>query len=65
MNEKDLIKLWEPKNSKNVIDPFQTIIGHQGTVIDLIYINKVQLLISSSTDKTMRVWKLDEARSLL
>jgi len=55
------IKLWEPKNPKTN-DPFQTIIGHEGSILDMVYISKVQLLVTSSTDKTMRVWRLDKAR---
>jgi hypothetical protein len=31
----------------------------------MVYIQKVQLLVTSGTDKTMRIWKLDEARQLL
>ena len=58
------IKLWEPKNQKTN-NPFQTIIGHTGTILDMVYIQKVQLLVTSGTDKTMRIWKLDEARQLL
>ena len=34
------IKLWEPKNLKS--DPcFQTIIGHEGSILDMVYIDKV------------------------
>ena len=31
----------------------------------MVYINRVQLLVTSSTDKTMRVWRIDKARQLL
>ena len=35
------VKLWEPKNQK--ADPcFQTIVGHEGTILDMVYIEKVQ-----------------------
>lgn len=58
------IKLWEPKNLKS--DPcFQTIIGSGGTIIDLRYVERSEILISSSTDKTLRIWRLDKARELL
>lgn len=58
------IKLWEPKNLKS--DPcFQTVIGCGGTVIDLKYIEKSEILISSSTDLTLRIWRIDKARELL
>ena len=34
------IKLWEPKNQKG--DPcFQTIVGHKGSILDMVYISKV------------------------
>jgi WD40 repeat protein len=54
------IKLWEPKKQKNKC--FQTIIGHNGSVLDMVYIERVQLLVTSSTDKTMRIWRIDKAR---
>ena len=31
----------------------------------MVYIEKVQLLVTSSTDKSVRVWRLDKARKLL
>jgi hypothetical protein len=31
----------------------------------MIYLEKVQLLISSGTDGHMRIWRVDKARSLL
>ena len=31
----------------------------------MAYIQKAQILITSSTDKTMRLWRFDKARSLL
>ncbi len=52
------IKMWEPKNTKK--DPcFQTIVGHEGTILDMVYIDKVQQLITTSTDRTMRIWIID------
>lgn len=58
------IKLWEPKNTKTN-KCFQTIIGHTGSILDMVFIQKVQLLVTSSTDKTMRIWRIDKARQLL
>jgi WD40 repeat protein len=58
------IKLWEPKNNKTN-KCFQTIIGHKGSILDMVYIEKVQLLVTSSTDRTMRIWRIDKARQLL
>jgi len=58
------IKLWEPKNTKGN-KCFQTIIGHERSLLDMIYLDKVQLLFTSSTDGTMRVWRIDQARQLL
>lgn len=40
-------------------------IGHGGSIIDMVYIEKVQLLVTSSTDKSMRIWHIDKARQLL
>lgn len=58
------VKLWEPKNTKG--NPcFQTIVGHEGSILDMAYIEKVQQLITSSTDRTMRIWIVDQARQLL
>ena len=58
------VKLWEPKkNHPNKC--FQTIIGHTGSILDMVYIDKVQLLVTSSTDRTMRIWRIDKARQLL
>ena len=34
------IKLWEPKNTKSN-KCFQTIIGHNGSILDMVYIQKV------------------------
>jgi WD40 repeat protein len=59
------IKLWEAKNLKTNNKCFQTIIGHSGSILDMAYIQKTQILITSSTDKTMRLWRFDKARSLL
>ena len=58
------IKLWEPRNTKGN-KCFQTIIGHERSLLDMIYLEKVQLLFTSSTDGTMRVWRIDQARQLL
>jgi WD40 repeat protein len=58
------IKLWEPKNTKSN-KCFQTIIGHQGSILNMIYMPMIETLISSSTDKTMKIWRIDKARQLL
>jgi WD40 repeat protein len=55
------IKLWEPKNNKGN-KCFQTIIGHQGSILGLVYLPMIQVLVSSSTDKSMKVWRIDQAR---
>ena len=52
------IKLWDPRNIKSNAC-FQTIVGHEGTVLDMVYISKVSALVSSSTDRTMRIWNID------
>lgn len=58
------IKLWEPKNTKQN-KCFQTVIGHQGSILSMLYLPMIQTLVSSSTDGSMRIWKIDPARQLL
>lgn len=58
------VKLWEPKNNKTN-KCFQTIIGHNGTILDMVYLEKVQILITASTEKMVRLWRIDKARQLL
>lgn len=36
--------------------------GHEGTVLDIVYITKVDRMVSCSTDRTMRIWVLDATR---
>ena len=58
------IKLWETKSTKS--NPcFQTIVGHEGSILDMVYVQKVDQLITSSTDRTVRIWTIDKARQLL
>jgi WD40 repeat protein len=49
------IKIWdiEPK-SKDIV---QTLNGHSGTVLTMVYSKKTDTLFSGSTDKTIRIWK--------
>lgn len=57
------VRVWDPlvrDSSKALV---QTLRGHGGTVTCLAYSSGV--LITSSTDKTIRVWKADEGRELL
>lgn len=60
------VKMWDPKNTKGN-SCIQTISGHEGTILDMVYISKVQVdqLITTSTDKTMRIWKIDKSRQLM
>lgn len=57
------IKMWDPKNTKGNCC-IQTICGHEGTILDMVYISKVPVdqLITTSTDKTMRIWVIDKSR---
>jgi WD40 repeat protein len=50
-----MIKIWdtEPK-TKNVV---QTLSGHAGTILCLVYSNKSDTLFSGSVDKSIRIWK--------
>ena len=49
------IKIWdtEPK-TKSVV---QTLSGHTGSVLCLIYSKKTDTLFSGSVDKSVRIWK--------
>ncbi len=58
------VKLWEPKNAK-ADKCFQTLIGHKGTIIDMVYLPNVKQLITSTTSGDMHIWRIDPARSLL
>ena len=60
------IKMWDPKNTKGNCC-IQTICGHEGTILDMVYISKVPVdqLITTSTDKTMRIWVIDKSRQLM
>lgn len=57
------IKMWDPKNTKGNCC-IQTMCGHEGTILDMVYISKVPVdhLITTSTDKTMRIWVIDQSR---
>jgi len=60
------VKMWDPKNVKGNAC-IQTISGHEGTILDMVYISKapVDQLITTSTDKTMRIWVIDKSRQLM
>lgn len=49
------VKIWdvEPK-SKDIV---QTLTGHSGTILAMIYSKKTDTIFTGSTDKTIRVWK--------
>ena len=57
------IRVWDPAVRDLSKACVQTLQGHGGTVTSLAYCEGV--LVSSSTDSTIRAWKVDEGRDLL
>jgi WD40 repeat protein len=53
------IKLWSIDET-NSYQCFKTLMGHEGTVLALLYIWKDKQLISGSSDKTIKVWDLND-----
>jgi len=51
------IKLWDIQQLKKQEPCVQTIIGHEGSVIALKFFKTKNHLISSSSDKTIRIWR--------
>ena len=50
------IKLWEPKNNRGNYC-FQTLTGHERSILDMVYMETAQVILTSSTDGTMRIWR--------
>lgn len=57
------IRLWDPSVRDLKKACVQTLRGHGGSVTSLAYARG--MLISSSTDTTIKLWKADEGRELL
>ena len=57
------IRVWDPAVRDHSKACVQTLQGHGGTVTSLAYCEGV--LVSSSTDSTIRAWKVDDGRDLL
>ena len=57
------IRVWDPAIKDPSKACVQTLRGHGGTVSSLAFCNGV--LVSTSTDHTIQVWKPDEGRELL
>ena len=58
------VRVWDPSASKDGSNPcVQTLRGHGGTVTSLAYCEGV--LVTASTDCSIKVWKQDEGRELL
>ena len=58
------VRVWDPAAGKDGSKPcVQTLRGHGGTVTSLAYCEGV--LVTASTDSTIKVWKQDEGRELL
>jgi len=57
------IKMWDHSQYKS--EPcVQTIVGHSGSILALRYIRSHKILVSTSSDKTVRMWCLDSGRQL-
>jgi len=60
------IKVWDMDVKIKEKDPcIQTLIGHGGSVISTKYSSQIDVLVSCSTDKTIKLWKPDSGRELL
>lgn len=58
------ICLWD-LDVVDVLEPIETLTGHEDAVIDICWNNKVQNIIASgSADKHVRLWNLDECKSI-
>ena len=57
------IRMWDPAIKEAKKACVQTLRAHGGTVTSLAFCDGV--LVSTSTDKTIQVWKADEGRQLL
>jgi WD40 repeat protein len=54
------IYLWQP----NEPEPFATLSGHQGGVVDMAFDPSGELLVSASWDGTLRLWDLTTGESV-
>jgi len=57
------VRVWDPESMEADKACVQTLRAHGGTVTDLVYTNGY--LVTSSTDKTVRVWRAEVGRELL
>jgi len=57
-----LIKVWKCHSSSNLIKHVYTLKGHNKVVTSLSLLNKYNLLASSSTDKTIKIWNLNNGQ---
>jgi platelet-activating factor acetylhydrolase IB subunit alpha len=53
-----LIKLWNSKDGRCIF----TFVGHDNWVTDLVFHPSGRFLLSSSDDKSMRIWDLNNGR---
>lgn len=55
------IKIWNTEVDDPKIPYYtKTLFGHKGAIISLGYCKTKSLLFSSSIDKTLRIWKMDD-----
>lgn len=55
------IEILDQKNAKRLIVP-ESLTGHSGPVTCLLYIPENQILVSGSSDNTIRIWDLNSFR---
>lgn len=49
------VKIWETDlKNKGII---QTLAGHAGTILDMKYSPITQVLVTCSSDKTLKIWR--------
>lgn len=57
------IKIWKgvlENYSKVENNYIKTLFGHKGSILSMVYCKSKSIIISSSTDQTMKIWKLND-----
>jgi WD40 repeat protein len=59
------LKIWDLETKEEKFRPIQTLVGHSGTVVSFKYLPSTDYLFTVATDRTIKIWKQDEAKHLL
>lgn len=60
------LKIWDiAERNEERFKPIQTLVGHSGTVVSFKYLVETDYQFTLSTDRTIKIWKQDEAKVLL